>query len=104
LVELHSFSIMPDVYVARKELPPDVLKALQQALVSLQTERDKKLLAQLRRSLVEGFDPANAISERNVQEIRAALTNELRYFESGTPLVQPQQPGTNRIQAAQAQP
>lgn len=80
LRELHSFSVPSDLYVANSQFEPHLLRALQEALISFQSDEDKELLARLSENVViEGFEP---VSERDFDEIRAALKTEIPEFDA----------------------
>ena len=80
LRELHSFSVPSDLYVANSEFESDLLRALQEALISFQSAKDKKLLARLSENVViEGFVP---VLERDFDDIRAALKTEIPEFDA----------------------
>jgi len=95
LVELHAFSVTSDVYVARPDLPQEVIRALRDALSSFQSGTDKILLGRLTGNVkIEGFD---AVEDHNFDDIRSALTNEVAEFERGAPGNKPpSQPVTSK--------
>lgn len=81
LVELDSFPVPSDVYVARPGLDPVVVDAMRQSLLSL-NEREKKVLELLHTTLINGFAPVN---ERDFDGLRAAETNEVAQFKMHPP-------------------
>jgi tRNA A-37 threonylcarbamoyl transferase component Bud32 len=82
LVPLLVYSVTPDVYVARPGLEPEVLRALQESLGSIQGQEAKTLLAKLTHSVViEGFD---TIGDQDFDDIRSAQRREVAEFERGT--------------------
>ena len=81
LLPLHTYQVTPDVYVARPGLDPEMVAALRKALVSLQSRREKTLLAKLNQNVViEGFEP---VQDGDFDDIRSAMTHELAEFENG---------------------
>ena len=80
LRELHSLLIPPDVYVASPGLDPSVVDAFRQSLTTLNSRRDKEILLRLQRANVLGFSP---MTDRDFDTLRAALTNEFMWFETG---------------------
>jgi hypothetical protein len=79
LRELHSFFVPSDLYVAGPEFDSNLLRALQESLLSFQSAKDKELLARLSESIViEGFEP---VSERDFDDIRAAAKKEIAEFD-----------------------
>ena len=83
LVELESFRVNSDVYVARPDLDPTVVAALRETLVSFQGPADDKMLARLNDHIVvTGFDP---IADHDFDEIRAAASREVVDFERSVP-------------------
>ena len=81
LVELHKFPVVPDVVVARPGLSAKLVEAFRRSLFSLTGEREHLLLNRLKNAH-RGFAPAD---DREYDELRAMLTNELRRFESPEP-------------------
>jgi ABC-type phosphate/phosphonate transport system substrate-binding protein len=77
LVEVVRFPVPSSLYVTKPDLDPQIFQALQQCLVSL---KDKRLLGRMGPLSVNGFE---AIKESDFDDIRHALTNELRCFETG---------------------
>jgi ABC-type phosphate/phosphonate transport system substrate-binding protein len=81
LVELRSFPIPGDVYVARKGLAPEVIRAFQRAMISLKNRRARKLLVCLQTPPIEGFAKVN---DTTYDKFRS-LTNWVEKFERGLP-------------------
>jgi serine/threonine protein kinase/ABC-type phosphate/phosphonate transport system substrate-binding protein len=77
LVELHRFTITPDLYVTRAGLPTDVVSALRNSLLAM---KDKKLLGTTKASMQDGFE---AVTDAEFARFRKLITNEWRFFEKG---------------------
>jgi len=80
LIELHRFQVPTDLLVARPGLDAKIVLAFQQSLASLDRERNKshkKLMISLGRTLL-GFE---AVNDRSLDDVRNAMTNELKQFE-----------------------
>lgn len=76
LVELLSYSVPSDVYVASARVDPKVIVALRKSLGSLK----KNMLGRLQAATVEGFEP---VTDEDFNKLRRALTNEIERFEAG---------------------
>jgi hypothetical protein len=58
-----------------------MVAALRKALVSLQSRKERALLAKLNHNVViEGFE---SVKDRDFDDIRSAMTHEVAEFESG---------------------
>lgn len=88
LRELHAFPIPSDLYVACPGFDPHLLHSLLQGLLSFEGPEDRELLGRLSDNVViEGFEPA---SDRDFDDIRAALENEIAEFDGASrPIVSP---------------
>ncbi len=83
LVPLHLYPVTSDVYVARPGLEPEVLAALRESLSSFQPPADSTVLSQLSHNVtIDGFD---AVADRDFDDIRAAMRNEVAEFDRGLP-------------------
>jgi serine/threonine protein kinase/ABC-type phosphate/phosphonate transport system substrate-binding protein len=82
LVELYTFAVAPDIITARAGLDSSVLEALRQAMVSLKSKEEKKIVARLHTYPIKGFLP---ISDHYLDELRSALTNEVARFDLAPP-------------------
>ncbi len=81
LVELCSYPVTSDVYVARPDLDPEVVRALRESLVSFQNEEEAKLLLQLNDNVViKGFEP---VTDDSFNDLRSAMANEVAEFARG---------------------
>ena len=79
LVEIHTFDIPPDVYVAREDLDSILARAFGQSLLAL---RDKQLLSDLPLQPINQFLPA---MDSDYNALRGLLDRELRAFEGQLP-------------------
>jgi serine/threonine protein kinase/ABC-type phosphate/phosphonate transport system substrate-binding protein len=78
LVELGSFIVPPDVYVARPGLATNLIAAFREALVSLQSKRERELVEKLESPRITGFV---TISGGYFDDLRFALTNLVTQFD-----------------------
>ena len=79
LVELFSFIVPPDLYVAKAGLATNVIAAFQEALVALNSDDDLKLLERIESPRVTGFV---AITNGYFDSLRYALTNLVIQFDT----------------------
>ena len=77
LEELCPFQVTPGVIIARAGLDPQVVNALRQTLVSLNSKREKRLLEKLHGYTIEGYLP---VTDSYFDWFRSALTNEVALF------------------------
>lgn len=75
LVEVGRYAVPRDIFVARAGVPPEIVMAFRQALISLS---DNRILRQLGSGTQDGLEAA---SDGDVDEIRKALISELQCFE-----------------------
>ncbi|MBI3869556.1 MAG: protein kinase [Verrucomicrobia bacterium] len=80
LLELASFQVPSDVHVASAGLSPIIVKAFQEAMTSLKSSQEKKMLARLQTSVIQGFQIA---TDRDYDEMRSMIRNEWLQFETG---------------------
>ena len=79
LVELLRFAIPPRVYIARPGVDPVLAAAFRDSLLGLKGRNEIKALQRFLNDPAAGFQP---VSEADLNEIRSALTNEIRRFEA----------------------
>jgi len=81
LVELESFPVIADAVVAKTGTPAEMADAFRQSLLSLSNKRERQLLGRLKHDL-RGFAQVN---DRDYDDLRSMLTNEVRLFEASAP-------------------
>jgi hypothetical protein len=77
LLELARFPVTVDVYVAKADTEPEVVRALQESLVAL---KEKTMLGRAKRTLVDGLERAK---DSDFDEFRRMLAHEWVFFETG---------------------
>jgi tRNA A-37 threonylcarbamoyl transferase component Bud32/ABC-type phosphate/phosphonate transport system substrate-binding protein len=81
LVELRSFPVVADVVVAKAGLSAELIDAFRQSLLSLRSKHEHELLSRLKHDL-KGYAQVN---DRDYDDLRSMLTNEVARFESSAP-------------------
>ena len=81
LVELAKFPVVPDVIVARPGLSTNLVEAFRRSLFSLTSKHEHLLLNRLKNAH-RGFASGQ---DRDYDELRTMLTNEVRRFEATLP-------------------
>jgi serine/threonine protein kinase len=92
LREIFSFTITPNVYVARADLDPAIVRAFREAMISL---NNPALLVKL--PIKPPIQRFQVPDESEFLKLRTALTNEVLVFEgtkSVTPTIMPNNPNT----------
>ena len=81
LVPLLVYRVPSEIYVARPGLDPEVVRAVQESLVAMQSQWEKDLIAQLAHNIpIQGFETAR---DDDFNDIRSAMRREIEAFERG---------------------